>query len=154
MAEAEPLPTGQRRPTADDMAEFMAKVAEGGQQGSLRAVCKAMGLHAPSTHTFIHADDGLKAQYEAAKEQRADCLQEDALAVAKAAALGMTVDNKKVDAAGARVLLEAIKWAAGRMAPKTAPVQRLDITSRTRNMTDDEIAAEIAAIENGERAEA
>jgi hypothetical protein len=42
-----------------------------------------------------------------------------------------------------------MKWSTARMAPKTAPVQRIDLTSRTRQMTDEEIAAEIAALEGG-----
>ncbi|MBI5940141.1 MAG: hypothetical protein HY859_06920 [Caulobacterales bacterium] len=143
-----PEGTGQRRPTEEDMPRFMELVSEG---KSLREACRKLELHAPSTHTFIDSDDGLREQYARAKEQRAEHYQEDVLTVTKAAALGLKVNGQKVDAAGARAYLEATKWATARMAPKTAPVQRLDLTSRTRQMTDAEIAEEIAAFEAGAR---
>ena len=146
MPSPKPQSIPQRRPKAEDIPALFEKVAEG---KSLRAACREMGLHTPRTHTFIE-DEGFGEHYARAKEQRAEVLAEQALTLAVAAATGQTFEGRKVDSAGARVALDAIKWASARMAPKTAPVQRIDLTSRTRQMTDDEIAAEIAALEGGE----
>lgn len=135
---------GKRRPSAEDIPAVLLLVSEG---KSLRASCADLGLDPPSTHTFIDADEGLRQQYARAREQRAEVLAEEALTYGRAAAAG------KVKPDGARVAIDAIKWATARMAPRTAPVQRIDLTSRTRQMTDDEIAAEIAALEGGDPAE-
>ena len=132
---------GKRRPSAEDIPAVLLLICEG---KSLRASCADLGLDPPSTHTFIDADEGLRQQYARAREQRAEVLAEEALTYGRAAAAG------KVKPDGARVAIDTIKWATARMAPKTAPVQRIDLTSRTRQMTDDEIAAEIAALEGGE----
>lgn len=147
--------SAKRRPQDDDLAPLMDLVSEG---KSLRAACRELGLDPPSTHTWIDQDEGRRQQYARAKEQRAEVHQEQMIAVGYAAATGQKVDldgkQHAVDPAGARVLLEALKWSTARMAPKTAPVQRFDITSRTRQMTDDEIAAEIAALEAGQAGDA
>jgi hypothetical protein len=138
-----PLETnGQRRPTAEDIKPIMDLIAEG---KSLRAACRELGLHNPSTHDFIHDDPGFCEQYTRAREQRAEYLQEDALTVTKAAALGQTVQGKKVDAAGSRAYLDAIKWAAARMAPKTAPVDRHEHRHEFGDLSDEELNARIAA---------
>jgi hypothetical protein len=75
----------------------------------------------------------------------------------EAAATGRPVtingEEVRIDPAGFRAYLDGVKWATARMAPKTAPVQRIDLTSRTRQMTDAEIEAEIAAREAGETEE-
>jgi hypothetical protein len=51
-------------------------------------------------------------------------LQEDALTVNRAAALGLVINGKKVDASGARGYLDSGQVVDGRMAPKKAPVER------------------------------
>lgn len=141
--EAESTP-GARRPISEDMPALLSAISEG---ASLRSACQAAGLDVPSTHRFINADDGLSQQYACAREARAEVYAEEGLAVTRAATLGEEFEGKKIDVAASRVYLDAIKWATARMAPKTAPVQRIDLTSRTRQMTDAEIAAEIAAME-------
>lgn len=146
MADQQITVAAKRRPTEADLPAFMEQVADG---LSLRAACLKLGIHAPSMHTFIAEDEGRREHYARAKDQRAEHYQEEGLTVAKAAALGLEVNGKKVDAAGARVYLDAIKWATARMAPKSAPVQRIDLTSRVRKMTDAELAEEIAALEAG-----
>src|SRR5258708_8985832 len=101
---------------------------------SLRTTCDKLGLHTPSTSDWLHEDHGRGEQYARAREGRAEFLQEDALTVTRAAALGEQVDDKRVDASGARGYLDGVKWATARMAPKTAPVQRIHLTSRTPPM--------------------
>ena len=150
MTKAGETPIEQRRPTAEEIPGVLDDVAEG---MSLRAACRKHGLHAPSTHTYIDTDQGLREQYARAREQRAEVYQEKMLTIGEAAALGVQFQGKKVDPTGARVLLEAVKFAVGRMAPKSGPVQQIDLTSRTRQMTDAEIAAEIAMLEGARPAE-
>lgn len=135
---------GKRRPKDEDLDPILALLWDG---KSLRTACETLGLDTPSVSKWLDDDDGRCQQYARAREGRAEYLQEDALTVNRAAALGVKVNDRKVDSSGAKGYLEAAKWAVGRMAPKAAPVQRIDLTSRTRHMTDEEIAAEIAARE-------
>lgn len=144
---AEKETAGKRRPRDGDLEPLLELIWEG---ASLSKACRTLGMHIPSTDTWIHDDDGRREQYARACEGRSDYLQEDALVLNRAAALGMTVElpgeggTSKVDASGAKGYLEAVKWAAGRMAPKKEPVKRIDLTARTRQMTDAEIEAELA----------
>ncbi len=141
-------PAGKRRPKDEDLDQVLYSIASG---ASLKATCEEMGLDTPSTHRWLESDDDRRQSYARAREMRAEIFQEQALEVGLAAATGGEIqvgsEKRKVDASGARVLLDAIKWAAARMAPKTAPVTRLDVTSRARQMTDEEIAAELAMYE-------
>lgn len=141
---------GQRRPRPADLAPLLELIWNG---KSLRSACQKLGLHAPATSEWIHADPDRREQYARACEARAEYLQEDALTMNRAAALGIKVGANKVEAAGARGYLDAVKWATGRMAPKTIPVQRIDVTHLTREMSDEELAAEIAAREARKNAE-
>lgn len=132
----------QRRPSREDIPAVLEQVAGG---ASLRKACSTLGLHTPSTHTFIDEDDDLREQYARAREQRADKLAEDALSVGMAAALGQQHEGRKVDPAGARVLLDTIKWITARMAPKTAPVSRH--SHEFGSLSDADLDARIAAKE-------
>lgn len=108
---------GKRRPQPEDIPGVIDLVSEG---QSLRSACRELGLHTPSTHTMIDDDDRFREQYARAREIRAEGLQEDALRYGKKAAEG------KIKPDGARVAIDAIKWAAARMAPKTAPSQKIE----------------------------
>jgi hypothetical protein len=138
---AKPEEAGKRRPVAEDLPAIMEMISGG---KSLRAACRELGLHNPSTDAFIRANPDYREQYAHAREGRAEFLQEDGLTITKAAALGQTVGGHKIDPAGARVYLDALKWAAARMAPKTAPVQRVAHTFS--HLSDEELAAEIATL--------
>lgn len=141
---------GQRRPKDEDLEPLLEAIWGG---LSLSKACRALGLHIPSTDTWLHADEGRSEQYARACEGRSDFLQEDAIDVNRAAALGLKVDEREVDSSGAKGYLDAVKWACGRMAPKKEPVRRIDLTARTRQMTDEEIAAELAAMQGGDQGE-
>lgn len=138
---AKPEEAGKRRPVAEDLAAMMAIIGSG---KSLRAACRELGIDPPAAHRWINEDEGRRQQYALAREERAETLQEDGLTVTKAAALGQQVNGHKIDPAGARVYLDALKWAAARMAPKTAPVQRVAHTFS--HLSDEELAAEIATL--------
>lgn len=130
---------GKRRPKMEDLETLMFLISEG---KSLRAACVEMGLDPPSTHNWLDEDDARRQQYARARELRAECQQEEALVVSKAAALGLKINGHKVDAGGARVYLDAIKWSSARMAPKTAPVAR--VAHSFEHFTDDELDRQIA----------
>lgn len=135
----------KRRPQEEDLEPLLERLWEG---KSLRAACGDLGLHVPSTSDWLHADEGRREQYARAREGRAEYLQEDALTVNLAAALGVQVAGKKVDPSGAKGYLEATKFAIGRMAPKTLPPQRVEHSGHIGTMTDDELAQRIAAMES------
>lgn len=124
----------KRRPESGDLAPLLDLICEG---KSLRSACEELGLHTPSTHTWLEADQGRSEQYARAREQRAEGLAEQALTLGMGAAAG------KVKPDGARVAIDAIKWATARMAPKTAPIQR--VAHSFEDLTDDELNARIAA---------
>ncbi len=138
----------QRRPQPEDLTPLLELIWEG---LSLRSACEKLGLHTPSVSTWLHQDEDRREQYVRAREGRAEFLQEDALTVNRAAALGVTVANKKVDASGARGYLDAVKWATARMAPKTAPVERHHHTFGA--LSDAELAERIASMEGREPAD-
>lgn len=137
----------KRRPEAADIPAVLEAISEG---SSLRKACESLGLHTPSTHTFIDADEGLREQYARAREQRAEVLAEQALNLGMAAATGQTVNGKSIKPDGARVAIDAIKWATARMAPKTAPVTR--VRHSFEELSDDELNARIAAMLDAEDA--
>jgi hypothetical protein len=114
---------GRRRPKPEDLAELLDLV----ETMSLRKACAKMGLDRPSTTTWIGSDPDRSHHYERAREERGESLQEEGLDITKAAALGLMVNGKKVDPAGARVYLDAIKWAKGQMAPKTTAAMKIDV---------------------------
>jgi len=112
-----------------------------------------MGLHAPTTHEFIDADDGRREQYTRARAQRGEFYQEEALNLGRSAATGHKVrvpnpetgapELRAVDPKGLAVYLDAIKWAVGRMAPKEGPVHRVahsfeegDVEANRKRMAD------------------
>lgn len=146
---------GQRRPKDEDLTPLLDMIWEG---QSLRAACEKLGLHVPSTSTWLHADNGRREQYARAREGRAEAMQEEVLSITRAAAMGMQYRGKKVDAAGARAHLEATKWATARMAPKTAPVQRVALSyehlspEEIRERTA-EVDAQLAAAREAEAAD-
>ena len=140
MSEAEEI-EGKRRPEDADLPKVIRLVSEG---KSLRAACRRLGLDPPSTHTWLDADDARRQQYALAKEQRAEVLAEKALKI------GLDASKGLVKADGARVALDAVKWASARMAPKTAPVTRIahsfdDLTSEERRRRIAELKAELDA---------
>lgn len=141
----------QRRPQAEDLQPLLELIWEG---KSLRKACAELGLHVPSTSDWLHDDEGRREQYERARVGRAEFISEDAFEMSRAAALGKQHDDCNVDPGGVRAYLDAAKWRVGQMAPKMAPRTQVDHTHRTAQMTDDEIAAEIEALEAPETDEA
>jgi hypothetical protein len=133
---------GQRRPTAEDIEAVLEKISEG---KALRAVCREMGLHASSTSALLKSE-AYGARYAHARADRVEVMAEEVLTVSRAAALGAEFNGKKVDAAGARVYIDTVKWLAGRMDPKGEPVRR--VSHSFEGLTDDELNREIAALQS------
>lgn len=130
----------KRRPEPADLEGILYRIADG---ESLRAACRALGLDPPSVHHWLDEDEGRRQQYARAREQRAEVLAEQALNLGMAAATGQQVNGRTIKPDGARVAIDAIKWATARMAPKTAPVQR--VSHSFEDLTDEELDARIAA---------
>jgi hypothetical protein len=65
----------------------------------------------------IRDSDCWRRQYALAREIRAEFHVEQALQLGLAAALGRKIDGHSVDAAGARVALNAIRWHSANMDP-------------------------------------
>ena len=104
-----PAPEGKRRPADTDLPALIDLVSEG---ASLRAACRQLGLHTPSTHTWLDGDDSRREQYARAREQRADLIAEQVMTVAQGTLAG------RIESDRARVAIDAFKWTAGKMAPK------------------------------------
>lgn len=124
---ASPLtPKGRRKCRREDLPAIFEEMQEG---RSLRSLCIARGINPSSAHDLIESDDALKDHYARTREVQAEFHEDQVLSIARAAALGQSipVNGKEttVDVNGARVLIDAVKWAAGRMAPKAGPVQRV-----------------------------
>jgi hypothetical protein len=133
---------GQRRPTSEDIDAVLEKISDG---KALRAACRELGLHASSTSAVLKSE-AVGARYAHARADRVEVMAEEVLTVSRAAALGAEVNGKKVDAAGARVYIDTVKWLAGRMDPKGEPVRR--VSHSFEGLTDDELNREIAALQS------
>ena len=122
--------SAQRHPRGNDLQPILNCIWDG---MSLRQTCRELGLHCPSVSDWLHGEPEREEHYARAREARDELLQEQSIAVARAAALQvpMTDDEgvvRMIEPNGARVYLDAIKWTAGRMSPKKAlidPVRRL-----------------------------
>lgn len=136
---------GKRRPKDGDLEPILALMWDG---KSLRAACEVLELDTPSVSKWIDddlSDNGRRQQFARACEGRAEYLQEDAITVNRAAALGVKVGERKVDPSGAKGYLEAVKWSTARMAPKKAPVERHTVAVEFEGLTDEDLDARIAA---------
>lgn len=147
----EATPGSKRRPDDADLEPLLILISE---KHSLRAACRTLGLDPPSTHRWLEADEGRSQQYAHARESRAEHFQEQILEYGEAAATGRAIkingEDVRIDPAGYRAWLDGVKWATARMAPKTAPVKRVEHSGHISTLTDDELAQRIAAMEGSE----
>lgn len=146
MEEAKP---SKRRPEPSDIDDLMDIICNG---KSLRKACEELGLDPPSTHRWLEGNEDRRQHYARAREMRADYFQEQALTLSLSAALGKKVGEHSVDPAGARVALDAIKWATARMAPKSEPTKKIAI-NHLFNGTDEELDAAIAELTDSDQDE-
>ena len=85
---------------------------------SLRTACAEVGVHSSWMDDLLDSSDEVRAQYARARDKRADVLGERGLTLGMAAATGQTYEGRKLDPAGVRVALDAIKWYTSKLAPK------------------------------------
>lgn len=130
---------GQRRPTMDDIEPILLLIEDG---QSIRGACRKLGINHRHASALFRSDEELWGQYARAQELRADLLAEEALV------LGLAAARKKdgVVPDGARVAVDVIKWMTGRMAPRTAPSEKIDVNVKVQSMTEAEIDARIAEL--------
>lgn len=95
-----------------DKAEIMADVCEQIANGkSLREICAAEGMPAPSTIClWLTENETFAEQYAHARERQADLYADEIIEIADAA--------KNEDAQVARLRVDARKWKASKLAPK------------------------------------
>lgn len=86
-------------------ADILRRLAEG---ESLRAICRAEGLAESTIRLRFKSDPTLAAQYAHAREAQADHYAERIVDSALSA----------TDAALGRLEMDALKWAASKLAPK------------------------------------
>lgn len=98
-----------RRPTADDIPGICDDVAAG---ASLLKACTERGIHSGHTLALLRTDDRLWANYERARAVRGDAQGHRASEIIDA------VERGELEPDRARVMLDGVKWTAGRMAPK------------------------------------
>lgn len=100
-----------------------ARLADG---ESLRAICSGNGMPSKTTvMRWLAANMAFRDQYACAREQQADTLVDDIVAIADEATLAVKHDGEGVSlaldataVARNRLRVDARKWVAARMAPK------------------------------------
>ena len=101
------------RPTdySTDLAyEICARIAEG---ESLRSICRCEGMpDAVTVRRWLAAREEFRIQYARAREEQADSLAEEMLDAARKEAID------QVGVADKRVLIDTLKWRAGKLKPK------------------------------------
>lgn len=136
-----------RRPKDEDLPTIISGLYEG---KSLRAMCRELGLSVWATSEWLRDDPGRGEQYARAKEGRADYFQEEILTVGRAVSFGIPLSGsdgspRQIDPAGARVYLDAIKWANGQMMShkEGKPIR---IRHEFGDVPTDELEAQAAAL--------
>lgn len=90
--------------------EICARIAEG---ESLRSICRCEGMPDPVTvRRWLAAHEEFRIQYARAREEQADSLAEEMLDAARKEAID------QVGVADKRVLIDTLKWRAGKLKPK------------------------------------
>ena len=116
--------TGRPSSYTQEMADAIcARLADG---ESLRAICSGNGMPSKTTvMRWLAANMSFRDQYACAREQQADTLVDDIVAIADEAALAVKHDGEDVSlaldataVARNRLRVDARKWVAARMAPK------------------------------------
>ena len=129
-----PKRTTCRRALDADMPALFDAIA-GGQ--SVRAYCARLGIDSPSAHRLITASRALGQDYAHAREMRGDGHAEDVLAVANKVVAGTLAPD------AGRVAIDALKWIAARMAPKTLGDRKtidVNVMHDLSGLTDEELA--------------
>ncbi len=95
---------------AESVKGVLAAIANG---VSVREACNDLPADRQSVVNWIMADDGLSRQYAQAREIGADSMADDIISIAR-----RCIDDD-LDANKARVAIDALKWTASKLKPKT-----------------------------------
>ena len=123
------MPAG--RPTKYNQ-KIAAEICEWLSSGrSLRAYCRQIGTPDLSTITrWIVRDDQFRNQYAQAREAAGHAQADEILELAN------EIRSGELEPQAAKIIMDALKWSAERMAPKSyGPKQALDHTSSDGSMT-------------------
>ena len=120
------------RPTdyTPELAERICQHIAGGE--SLRSVCRSPGEpHVATVCRWIIKHDEFREQYAHAREAAGYAHGDGVIEVVEA------VRNGDIDAQTARVMMDGLKWAAERMAPKSHSPRLHASKSSPRKMNDE-----------------
>lgn len=109
---AQTVKRGRPSTYTDEVGEEICQRLAAGE--SLRQICSGDGM--PGVHAvygWISSNEGFGAKYARAREQQADTLFDEIGDTARKAASG------EIDPQAARVFIDAVKWQASKLRPKT-----------------------------------
>ena len=132
--------------------EFLAYIAKGGH---MAAWCGARGINYTTMLKFIHSDPARSEMYGRAREDRADVLVDEIVAISdeetievKELAPGVQVAVfDKTAVARNRLRVDARKWVAAKLRPRVYG-DKLEVESTVNHkaVPDDELLARLAAL--------
>lgn len=152
-AAAKPLTPWQKWSAKPD-ASMKALAAEIAGGSHLAAFCKTTGFAYQTVRDWIDADPGRSGMYARAREDRADKIADEIVAISDEVEVAARYDGEDVklvlDAAAVarnRLRVDARKWVASKLKPRTYG-DKLDVTQEltVKNLTDEQLDAEIARI--------
>lgn len=94
---------------------------------SLHSIAQAVGIHVMRVYDWMEKHPAFREQYARAREQQADLMDHQIVAVAQRA-LKRDGDPDKLDPQAARVAIDAFKWRAAKLKPKVYG-DKVDVTS-------------------------
>ena len=124
------------------IAEAVCIRIESGEM--VEAACKAEGITGTTWRTWTRDNADLLAMYARAKQEAADALAEQAVAIA----LGDEVNGKTyTDPQERRVAYDALRWLAGKRRPKDyGETRQVDVNQTVTLINPDERDARLAAL--------
>jgi len=112
-------PTKYSAATADEICDTIAS------GNSLRAVCRKMGIAKSTVFKWLHDHPDFLDHYTRAREIRGEFYGE------RVSEIGIKGEGGEIDPQVARVAIDAYKWTAARMAPKSwGDKQQIDMDVR------------------------
>lgn len=133
------------------IAQLCTHVTEGGHAADF---CRAHGINYPTLLHWINADPVRVELYARAREERADVLADEIVAISDEVEVKARYDGEEVslalDAAAVarnRLRVDARKWVAAKLKPRTYG-EKLDVTAEVglKNLSDEQVKAQAIAL--------
>lgn len=133
------------------IADLCTHVVEGGHSAEF---CRSKGLNYPTLLHWLNADKTRFELYARAREDRADKIADEIVAISDEVDVSTKYDGEDVrlalDAAAVarnRLRVDARKWVASKLKPRVYG-DKLDVTQEltVKNLTDEQLQTEIAKL--------